>query len=312
MLLSLSKKLWLLRILIVAAVLFVFSSNLDGTFQFDDRHNITDNPSIHMREFSFSFLYNSFLSQGNANRGLVAVANALKQKRVRLSPRRVRRLAGNLLALTAVVGGAPASGTFQLGLRTSIPQPAWGVEVDDSVLLAAHEIAWSQAFLDGKEKWLNDLLLESKVERKIEKLLTSCPDEDTGSVGLKRLLAVLDPIEAKLLAFSLYPAALEGRVSLGTEGVAAMAKVAGPILDVNAEITWQERRTESGTKHPQLDRCTRALAGLRGKRKDRARQFFYHLVAEDLPLSDPEKIEKILNWCVLAVSKCLRKKKLES
>lgn len=237
----------------------------------------------------------------------VAVANALKQKRIRLSPRRVRVLAGNLLALMAVHDGKPSSRVFRLGLQVSLPQPAWGVNPDSSVIKAAHEIGWSQAFTDGSEKWLNDLLLESRPERRIEKILSNCPDEDTGAIGVKRLLATLDPVDGAVLAFVLYPAALEGKVPVGAEGRAALAKAARPILDVKAEITWNERLGGPGRPHPELDGCSRALADLRGKRKERARQLFYHLIAEGKPISDPEALERSLNRCVLRVAKYLRK-----
>jgi MoxR-like ATPase len=237
----------------------------------------------------------------------VAVANALKQNRIRLSPRRVRLLAGNLLALTAVHGGKPSSRVFRLGLETSLPQPAWGAELDPSTILAAHTIGWSQAFADGSEKWLNDLLLENRPEQRIDKILTNCPDQDTGAIGVKRLLATLNPVDRAVMAFVLYPAALEGKAPVGAEGRAALAAAARSILDVKAEITWQERLNGSGTPHPQLDLCSRTLANLRGKRKERARQLFYHLVAEGHAIPNPEALEKSLNRCVLRVAKCLRR-----
>ncbi|NIP93180.1 MAG: AAA domain-containing protein, partial [Akkermansiaceae bacterium] len=236
----------------------------------------------------------------------VAVANALKQKRVRLSPRRVRVLAGNLLALTAVQGEAPDSALFFLGLRTSLPQPAWGVEIPNSVLRAAHEVAWDQAFLQGDKKWLNDLILEPRLDRKIEKLITQCPDEDIGAVAVQRLLAVLNPISRALFAFSLYPAVLEGHVPVGSEGAAALAKTAQPILEVEGEISWQEGLQQSGTTHPEVDQCSRVLAKLRGKRKERARQVFYHLITSKVPPGEPETIERDLNRCILKVSSSLR------
>jgi MoxR-like ATPase len=245
--------------------------------------------------------------RSNAVAYAVAVANSLKQKRVRLSPRRVRVLAGNLLALTAVHGGAPTSRLFLLGLKSSLPQVAWGTEVKEPVLRAAHDIAWDQAFLEGGEKWLNDLLLESKLDRKIEKLIVHCPDQDTGAIAVQRLLATLDPIQRALFVFALYPATLEGCVPIGSEGMAALAKVAESILEVEGEISWQERLQQSGSKGPQLDQCSRVLAKLRGKRRERARQVFYHLLVNDLPVPEPELIERDLNRCILKVSSSLRK-----
>ena len=244
---------------------------------------------------------------GNAIAYAVAAANALAPKRIRLSPRRVRLLAANLLALTAVQGGKPSSRIFQLGLEVSLPQPAWGVELDSSSLKAAHDLAWSQAFLDGSEKWLNDLLLEPRPERRIEKILAHCPDDDTGAIAVKRLLTTLDPVDRAIFAFVLYPAALEGKAPVGAEGRAALATAARPILDVNAKVTWQERLDKNGTRHPQLDYCSRTLAALRGRRRERARQLLYHLIAEDHAIPDPAAAEKSLNRCVLRAAKCLKR-----
>ncbi len=245
--------------------------------------------------------------RANAVAYAVAAANALKQKRIRLSPRRVRVLAGNLLALTAVHGGTPDSRLFFLGLKASLPQLAWGAEVQEPVLRAAHGIAWDQAFHEGGEKWLNDVLLECRLDRKIEKIIVRCPDEDAGAVAVQRLLATLDPVSRAIFSFALYPAALEGRVPVGTEGTAALAKAAEPILDVKGEISWQERLQGASTRHPELDQCSRVLAKLRGKRKERARQVFYHLLVNQLPVPEPEILERDLNRCILKVSSSLRK-----
>ncbi len=49
------------------------------------------------------------------------------------------------------------------------------------------------------------------------------------------------------------------------------------------------------------------LAKLRGKRKERARQVFYHLLVNQLPVPEPETLERDLNRCILKVSSSLRK-----
>ena len=237
----------------------------------------------------------------------VTAANVLKRKRIRLSPRRVRMLAKNLLALTAVHGTKPTSDIFRLALGVSLPQPAWGVEIDDATLQAAHELAWTQAFLNGREKWLNTVFLENRLYRKIDRLLTGCPDPDTGAVAIARTLADLDPVERATLAFALYPAVLQGAADFGSEGLAALARAAEPILEVDSEISWQERTRQSETKHPQLDACSRVLAKLSGKRRLRARQLFYHLVAEDIPFSTPKSIQPNLELCIRKIATILRK-----
>ena len=84
-------------------------------------------------------------------------------------------------------------------------------------------------------------------------------------------------------------------------------KAAEPILDVKGEISWQERLQGASTRHPKLDQCSRVLAKLRGKRKERARQVFYHLLVNQLPVPEPETLERDLNRCILKVSSSLRK-----
>jgi MoxR-like ATPase len=243
----------------------------------------------------------------NAVSYAVTAANVLKRKRIRLSPRRVRMLAKNLLALTAVHGTKPTSDIFRLALGVSLPQPAWGVEIDEATLLAAHKLAWTQAFLNGHEKWLNAVFLENRLYRKIDRLLTGCPDPDTGAVAIARTLADLDPVERATLAFALYPAVLQGAADFGSEGLAALARAAEPILEVDSEISWQERVSQSETSHPQLDACSRVLAKLSGERSLRARQLFYHLVAEGIPLSTPKSIETHLELCIRKIATILRK-----
>jgi MoxR-like ATPase len=274
----------------------------EGALSSDDGHLSNRIEKSRARLGKVSKLY-----RANTVAYAVAAAGALKVKQVRLSPRRVRLLAGNLLALTAVHGDIPSSEIFLLGLANSLPQPAWGAEVDDATIRAAHEVAWGHAFLEGHEKWLNELLLEPRLDAKVGKILTGCPDPDVGAVGVKRLMAVLEPVDAASFALALYPAALEGHVPVGCEGAAALAKVAQPMLEVDAEISWQERRSENGSRHPQLDVCSRVLAKLRGKRKARARQLFYHLVAGAIPVGDPESTEKTFNACIRKVSSALRK-----
>ncbi|MFV1995285.1 MAG: AAA family ATPase [Verrucomicrobiales bacterium] len=236
-----------------------------------------------------------------------AAATELGKNRVRVSPRRARQLACNLVALTAVKGGAPAANVFLLGLRHSLPQIAWGVRVEPGVVQAAHKIAWDHAFLEGEGKWLNELLLEPRLEHKVGKILSTSPDPDTGAVAVSRTLAELDPVSRAVFAFALYPASLNGHARIGSEGVAALSMVAREILEVDGEVSWQERRGLSGTKHPQLNECSRVLAKRRGARKSRARQVFYHLIVNGVPIENPERVEEELNGCVRRVAACLRK-----
>lgn len=230
-----------------------------------------------------------------------AAATALGQNRVRISPRRARQLALNLLGLTAVNGGTPESKLFRLGLENSLPHRAWGLAPKAEAIRAAHKLAWDHAFLAGNEQWLNGVLLEPRLDAKIGKILRESPDEDSGAIAVSRTLAAAGPIDQAIFAFSLYPAALNGRAKIGAEGLAALGNAAQAILDVNGSVTWQERLSGPQTEHPGLAECAQVLAKKRGGRRERASQFFNYLVAAGIPVSDPEQIEKELNRCILKV-----------
>ncbi len=48
-----------------------------------------------------------------------------------------------------------------------------------------------------------------------------------------------------------------GKLPIGAEGVNDLAKIAVPLLDVEGEISWQERLNEQGTSHPRSPRSAR-------------------------------------------------------
>jgi hypothetical protein len=72
---------------------------------------------------------------------------------------------------------------------------------------------------------------------------------------------------AAAFAFVTYPAAAQGDLPIGAEGVNDLGKVASPILSVDGEINWQERRSEENTKHPEVSRIAEVLGKLRGGRR---------------------------------------------
>ena len=235
----------------------------------------------------------------------IAVADTLANDRVRLSPRRVSMLVENLMALTAVCGGTPESKVFRRGLCNSLPNPAWGGQVDESSVAAAHKLAWEHALMDnGAEKWINGLLIDGKIERRVATIVAGAPDPDTASVGIKRLLAIMDPDEVAILALALYPAALEGNVELGTEGLAALSKVAQPILNVSGSAQWRGSGDIANpiNGHKCYSECSKVLGKLRGARRERARQLFYHLIVAEHSVGDATQTEKKLNTCVSKVT----------
>ena len=121
-----------------------------------------------------------------------------------------------------------------------------------------------------------------------------------------RLLAS-EPLErAAAFAFVTYPAAAQEGLPIGAEGINDLAKVATPILSVDGEITWQERRTESNTKHPEVSRIAEVIRKLRGPRRERAKQFFSWCLLSKVIPEDLRELESEMESCV----KILKKKGL--
>ena len=244
-----------------------------------------------------------------AIRYAITAATLLGEGDFRLSPRRVRQLTRNLLAITALNGGTQREEDFRLALTWSFPHRAWGVQPEAGLISATHRAAWDHVFKNGTELWLNELALEPRLERKIRKILAESPDEDTGSLAVNQDLRQLSPAKRAAYALALYPAALEAPTPIGPEGLAELAEVAKPILEVDAELKWQERIQGPSTDHPELSRLTQVLARRRGNRRYRARQLFYYILAQDIALNDPGAFEEEFNRCVVASREWVRGRK---
>lgn len=225
---------------------------------------------------------------------------------IRLSPRRVRQLTRNLLAVTAVKGGAVDERLFRLALETSLPQAAWGKKPDEAVLRSAHQAAWEAAFGSDEEKWLNSYMLEPKLHRRIKKLLEDRPDADTATLAVTRTLATEPAERGAAFAFALYPVALEHAELIGREGVNELGKVSQEMIEVDGQLEWQERWACNDSTHPEYTRLSPILTRLRGKRKERAQQLFYHLLVKDITLEDPVTFEKEFNQCINVIRTWLR------
>lgn len=230
----------------------------------------------------------------------ITASTVLTDAGVRISPRRVRQLGRNLLGVLAAGGGEPDSALFELVLRWSVPQRAWGKSPAEEVLHSAHLTAWDQSYLTGREAWLNSLVLERRISRKLRKILKECPDADTGSIAVARSLAVLPKEDAAAFAFALYPAALEHRLPVGQEGLAQLARLASGIAHVNGTMQWRGGRTETG--HPDKERYAKIIADLPGARRERATQLFHWLLLQGIVIANPKAYEKEFNTCIQLLS----------
>ena len=232
----------------------------------------------------------------------VIVASLLSTADVRLSPRRVRQLTRNLLAITALNENAFDEASFRLVLQASIPHLAWGQAPDETIIHSAHRAAWDAVFSEGREKWLNAVLLESSLAKRIKKVLHEAPDPDTGTLAITRTLATEPPERQALFAFALYPVTLEYPDGpIGREGINELGKICSQIVEVDGEINWQERNATRDTKHPQHALLSHTLIQLKGKRRERATQLFNYLLANSMAIQRPETYEKEFNQCINAI-----------
>jgi hypothetical protein len=212
-----------------------------------------------------------------------------------ISPRRARLLARSLLA-AGLVKGALREHTARLVLGCSLPHPTWGGEVAQGAVDAAHRLAWDAS--RSTTGWVERLLVEPKLERKLKVLLEHCASPDEGTQAVAQLLAAESPDRAAAFAFALYPAAAMGRLPVGSEGANDLGRLANPILTVDGTVTWTERGSAHSAHHPDFDAFARVLVELSGARAERARQFFSWCLVEQVKVPDPGALEREIDACV--------------
>jgi hypothetical protein len=236
------------------------------------------------------------------------VATQLLQPAIRLSPRRVRMLSRNLVALTLISGDQPEREVFRTGLTASLPQLAWGVRVADPVIRGAHAAAWDLLTQGPNVRWLSQVLTESDLAKRCKLLLGEAPSRDTLTLAIRQSLVQLPKAHAAALAIALLPAVRDQTDQFGEESLAAVLDLAGPILEVEGEANWilREGLDPSNNPHPSLSACAVLLESLPPRRRERARQLFYHCIAREIPLSDPQALEEQLERSIRVVRTLLK------
>ena len=240
-----------------------------------------------------------------------AVATTLGQTGLRISPRRVRQIARNLLALESV-SSLPRERLFRLGLQWSLPQRTGIQQPGDTVIAAAHRAAWDSVALVGDEKWLHEFHLQPNLPQKIEHLL-ACTNPDIGTIAVSQFLANATPHDGAVFALSLFPALLQnpGTV-IGDEGLQDLGRIASEILHIDHTLTWRDGHRSPYHKagggryegsHPFLDQIDTALKKLTGTRLLRGRQLLLHLFVKQFASNDPATTEALLNSCIRRVKK---------
>ena len=240
------------------------------------------------------------------------VASALGQSGLRISPRRVRQLARNLLALESV-SDWPREKLFRLGLEWSLPQRTAVTQPDEAVVAAAHRTAWEAVSAEGEDKWLHNFHLQPDVAKKVGFLLGHCHDADTGTLAVSQFLASASQADRAVFALSLFPALVEnaGQV-VGDEGLQDLGRAAAEILEVDATLIWRDPNRRpyhkaAGVKydatHQDYPAAAAVLKKLKGKRRERATQLLYHLLAKNAFPAEPAQLEDVFHRCVQHVKK---------
>ena len=243
-----------------------------------------------------------FIAQANAcprpvSIYVTTVVNALNGASVRISPRRARLLARNLVAAT-IVAGRPSSNLFRSVLDCSLPHSTWGQKIEVALVASAHRVGW-EASRESAGAWIHAFLAEPHLPRKLQLLLDQCTDADEGSQAVAQLIANEAPDRAAAFAFATYPAALAGTLPMiGAEGVNDLARLAVPLLDIAGELSWQERLSEQNSSHPMISAIGQVLAPLRDNRHARAKQFLTACVVKQIALKEPAWLEQQLDECV--------------
>lgn len=238
------------------------------------------------------------------------VGTLLGEAGIRFSPRRVRQLARNLLALSTTCRW-PKEQLFLAGLQWSIPQRAGLAKIDHSVVVAAHRAAWEISCSDREDKWLHEFHLRKGVEQKISFLLDHSQCPDTGTLAVAQFLSTAKKIDAAIFSLSLYPTLCDNPgLTVGEEGIQDLGTIAQAVCHVDKELTWRDgskmpyRKPGGGDyegRHKNFSAVERTVRQLKGRRRVRAKQLLYYLLAEEALPEDLSELEETFHQCILRV-----------
>jgi len=222
---------------------------------------------------------------------------ALNEARIRISPRRARLMARSLLA-ASVVSGSEDEALVRRVLKASLPHIAWGSTPDRQAVEAAHQLAWSVA-ARSPDRWIHQFLAAGPLPDKLKVLLDECRDPDIGSQAVAQFLASEDQARAAAFAFATTPAAIAGQLPLTADGVNDLARLGSPMLDLDGELKWQERRNGPSNPHPDLAVYAEIIRKRRQARRERASQFFHWCALNNVRPKHPEQLEQQIQDCVV-------------
>lgn len=178
-----------------------------------------------------------------------AAATALQDAGLRLSPRRVRQLARNLIAIT-LVSARPTEALYRLALENSVPQVASGETPPHESIAAAHRLAWDAVALTGRERWLHEFAQTRDLAEKVRRLLRDCPDPDTGNVAVAQFLASEAPARRLALVLALTPRLLAiSTAPVGADGLQDLSAALAKILHQNGVVGFAGKPPSADSPH---------------------------------------------------------------
>lgn len=236
--------------------------------------------------------------------------NLMLDASYRLSPRRARQLARNIIALLCVAenGKAKERGElFKLALTWSLPQRAWKGGIPQHVIDAVHAEAYRLAVRnDQKSLWASDFTLKTSLRDKVTMLFREKCDSDTRSLAVLQFLHHGAPWQTAAFAFTAFPL-IDKMQILNADALQELAGKAMEIFHVNGKISWREyiSRPENGP-HPRLSECQKYVSALpEGDigRKNRAMQLFLYLLTKNIEIPEIRFAETDMHECFLELQK---------
>jgi MoxR-like ATPase len=260
-------------------------------------------------------LFEAFLADppDHVLRYFTAVASACGQSGIRISPRRVRQLVRNQCALAAVGAGWGKEALF-LALRWGIPQRATEVP-EESVLRAAHRVAWGACGEDAREEWLHRVAAAPMPEQ--VRMLFRAPDPDAGTLAVNAILAAVSPARQAVFAVAVLPRLMEfGYPPVGADGLADLAALARKFMHFDGTYSWYvkgaTREELEGAEPPELQEVRR-LPGLTERRRKRFFGFVSGLLVHRVGVKVDElaalEEELYACWRVAAAAKPRKKRR---
>lgn len=235
------------------------------------------------------------------NQYSIVVADALNSAAIRFSPRRVKQLARNLTALTAVKNKIEQE-KFLTVLKCSLPHKCWGFYPPEDKILAAHNFA-CKGLKSKRSSWSMSFLTEKSLPKKIEIFLDKCKDPEEGSEVIMTFLEKAPKVVSYAFAFAVYPLAAIGKLNIDSEAVDRLGELAMSLYKVDKRVTYDAlivppcpQQPLSGVDYQDVWNYCRKIKD--PKRRKIAKQFLSACLVEKIDLKEAFAIEPELYKCI--------------